>query len=169
MDNTPSANILALKLWLGTGSINVFGLPFSGKDTHGSRLAETFDALMLGGGDILRNSVIPDHVQKDMESGRLIPTDDYIRIVLPYLSSDQFTGRPLILSSVGRWKGEEPGVMMAANTSNHPLKAAVFLSVSEETAHKRYVGSGVPEFIRTNGTFFHFTRKIYPRCGGRSG
>ena len=33
--------------------------------------------------------------------------------------------------------------MMAANTSNHPLKAAVFLSVSEETAHKRYVKSQV--------------------------
>ena len=28
-----------IKAWLGTGSLNVFGLPMSGKDTVGERLA----------------------------------------------------------------------------------------------------------------------------------
>ena len=32
--------ITLIKNWIGTGSINVFGLPFSGKDTVGVRLAE---------------------------------------------------------------------------------------------------------------------------------
>lgn len=30
-----------IKAWLGTGSINIFGMPMSGKDTVGVRLAET--------------------------------------------------------------------------------------------------------------------------------
>ena len=40
--------------WLGTGSINVFGLPFSGKDTVGLRLAELLGAKFLSSGLILR-------------------------------------------------------------------------------------------------------------------
>ena len=50
MDN----NIETIRQWLGTGSINVFGLPFSGKDTVGIRLAETIGARFLSSGLILR-------------------------------------------------------------------------------------------------------------------
>lgn len=128
-----------IKTWLGNGSINIFGLPFSGKDTHGHRLAEIFDASLLGGGQILRNSQIPPHVKELIDSGHLAPTEDYVKIVLPYLSSPEFTGRPMILSSVGRWHGEETGVLKAAEDSGHPIKAAVYLHLSEDIAHQRFI------------------------------
>lgn len=141
MNNVSAADIEVIKDWLGTGSLNIFGLPFAGKDTHGHYLAKIFNASIMGGGDILRNSVIPSHVKKIIDSGRLAPIDDYIQIVLPYLSRAEFAGRPLILSSVGRWHGEEPGVIAAAEAADHPLKAVVLLSVSEETAFRRFVAS----------------------------
>jgi len=39
--------IVAIKKWLGTGSINIFGLPMSGKDTMGIRLAEALGGKFL--------------------------------------------------------------------------------------------------------------------------
>ena len=141
MKDLTTTDIEIITQWLGTGAINIFGLPFAGKDTHGHRLAELFGASIMGGGDILRNSVIPPHVKEIIDSGRLAPTDDYVRIVLPYLSREEFADRPLVLSSVGRWHGEEPGVIEAAAAANHPLKAVLFLSVSEEVAHERFVAS----------------------------
>ena len=141
MKDLTTTDIEIITQWLGTGAINIFGLPFAGKDTHGHRLAELFGASIMGGGDILRNSVIPPHVKEIIDSGRLAPTDDYVRIVLPYLSREEFADRPLVLSSVGRWHGEEPGVIEAAAAANHPLKAVLFLSVSEAVAHERFVTS----------------------------
>ena len=135
------SEIETIKQWLGTGAINIFGLPFAGKDTHGHKLAELFDASIMGGGDILRNSAIPPRVHQIMVTGALIPTNDYIDIVVPYLSKKEFTGRPLILSSVGRWHGEEPGVISAAKAADHPIKAVVFLSVSEDVARQRFINS----------------------------
>ena len=38
------AKIAKIKTWLGTGSINIFGLPMSGKDTQGIKLAEALNA-----------------------------------------------------------------------------------------------------------------------------
>jgi adenylate kinase len=133
-----SQEIDTIKGWLGTGSINIFGLPFAGKDTHAQELALRLDATVLGGGDILRNSVIPDHVKKTIDAGGLAPTDDYVRIVLPYLSRAEFAGKPLILSSVGRWRGEEPGVIAAAKASNHELKAVIFLHINHDTVLDRW-------------------------------
>lgn len=140
-DTISNDGIKQIKQWLDTGAINIFGLPFAGKDTHGHQLAELFGASIMGGGDILRNSVIPDHVKEIIDAGKLAPTDDYVRIVLPYLSRDEFAGRPLILSSVGRWHGEEPGVIEAAKAADHPIKAVLFLSVSEAVAHQRFLES----------------------------
>ncbi|MCA9334478.1 hypothetical protein KC963_05500, partial [Candidatus Saccharibacteria bacterium] len=94
-----------IRKWLGTGSINIFGMPFAGKDTQGKILSDMLDCPLLGGGDILRNSVIPDHVRAAQKKGLLIPTEDYINIVLPYLGQEAFRGKPLVLSSVGRWHG----------------------------------------------------------------
>lgn len=141
MKTISSDDVEAIRHWLGTGAINIFGLPFAGKDTHGHKLAELFNASILGGGDILRNSTIPPRVHEIMITGALIPTKDYIDIVVPYLSKEEFAGRPLILSSVGRWHGEELGVMSAARDANHPVKAIVFLSVSEDVAKQRFLDS----------------------------
>lgn len=136
-----SEQLQAVKAWLGSGSINLFGLPFAGKDTHGIVLAEMFNAPLLGGGDILRGSVIPPNVKEAMEKGALIPTDDYIRIVLPYLSRKEFAGRPLVLSSVGRWVGEEEGVLSATEASGHPTKAVIYLHVDPDTVRERWAVS----------------------------
>lgn len=134
--------IAQIKRWLGTGSLNIFGLPFAGKDTHAEELAAHLDATILGGGDILRNSVIPEHVKRVIDAGGLAPTDDYIKIVLPYLSK-QPQDKPLMLSSVGRWKGEENGVIGAAESSGHPIKAVVYLHIDVPTALDRWKHSQV--------------------------
>src|SRR5581483_5247690 len=100
----------AIKRWLGAGSINIYGPPYAGKDTHGHRLATALGAQLLGGGDILRGSKIPD-VKALHRTGKLFPTDLYFKIVLPYLKQSKFAGKPLVLSSVGRRQGEETEVL----------------------------------------------------------
>ena len=132
-----------IKTWLGSGSINIFGLPFAGKDTHGHVLASLLGAKLLSGGDILRNSVIPPHVKAELDAGKLIPTEDYLRIVTPYLSQDDFQGAPLILSSVGRWIGEEVGVIEATAASQHPIKAVLYLPLSEDSLFTRWEKSQI--------------------------
>ena len=127
-----------IKQWLGTGSINIFGLPFSGKDTHGNVLAQVFDAPMLSSGDILRNSTISPELRKSLDAGDLFPTDDFRRIVTPYLGNPEFEGRPLILSSVGRWIGEEQGIIQATEKSGHPTKAVIYLHAGEEVVYRRF-------------------------------
>ncbi len=127
-----------IKQWLGTGSINIFGRPFAGKDTQAKKLAEFFDGRLLGGGDILRGSVIPERAQKALQSGKLIPSEDYVNIVLPYLKKPEFQSKPLILSSVGRWHGEEDGVVSALNQSGHPLKAVIHLNMSDTDSFDRW-------------------------------
>ncbi len=132
--------IAAIKTWLGTGSINIFGRPFAGKDTHGRELVALFDGVLLGGGDILRNSEIPQHVTELIRAGKLAPTEDYIAIVLPYLSQDEFKQKPLILSSVGRWHGEEDGVLKATEEAGHQTKAVIYLDIDEESVRARWKG-----------------------------
>lgn len=127
-----------IRQWLGNGTINIFGRPFAGKDTQGRILAEACGAHLLGGGDILRNSDIPWHVGRAIQKGELVPTNDYVNIVLPYLSREEFAKRPLILSSVGRWIGEEQGVMKVLKMSNHPLKAVIYLDLSEDVVKARW-------------------------------
>ena len=135
MDN----NIAIIRQWLGTGSINVFGLPFSGKDTVGIRLAETLGAKFLSSGLILRAAEKQDSdLLKEMSSGMLANTDKFRTIVLPYLTREDLKGFPLVLSSVGRWEGEEYDVMAAANDAGHPIKAVVLLNVSEAEVSKRW-------------------------------
>lgn len=133
-----SHKLETIAAWLGTGSINIFGRPFSGKDTQGRMLAEQFGGILLGGGEILRNSVIPEDIKTLMKNGILIPIDAYIDIVLPYLEQASLSEKPLILSSVGRWHGEEDGVLAAAQQSGHPVKAVIYLDLDELTVRDRW-------------------------------
>lgn len=133
------SDISAIATWLGSGSINIFGLPYAGKDTHGHELAEFFNAPpVISGGAILRNSVIPSHVKELIDAGFLAPMEDYINIVTPYLGSTEFQGKPLILSSVGRWAGEEQAIIGALEASNHSLKAVIFLNIDKATMLQRW-------------------------------
>ncbi len=138
IDMELSNDVMSIKQWLGRGSINIFGRPFAGKDTQGRVLADMLNANLLGGGDILRNSEIPEDVQSELRAGKLAPTDEYIRIVLPYLSREEFADQPLILSSVGRWIGEEEGVLQVAQAAGHPIKAVIYLDLKEDTVRKRW-------------------------------
>jgi adenylate kinase len=130
--------IKAVKRWLGSGSINIFGPPFAGKDTHGHRLADQLDAVLLGGGEILRGSGMPDEITALHRTGLLFPTDMYLRVVLPFLKQKKFAGKPLILSSVGRRQGEELGVLEATSAAGHPIQAAIYLNVDDATVWDRW-------------------------------
>lgn len=129
--------IKAIATWLGTGSINIFGMQFSGKDTQGKYLAEIFGGPLIGGGEILRNTVVPKHIQDALDNGLFIDSTDYIKIITPYLSKQEFANKPLILSTVGRWIGEETAILEATKLANHPIKAVVELKIDESTAFKR--------------------------------
>ena len=129
--------ILAIKNWLGTGSINIFGLPMSGKDTQGIRLAEDLNAKFLSSGIIIRAKEA--EIKKSYtDHGALIPTDIFYEWVLPYFSRPDLKDSPLVLSSVGRWSGEEDAVMESARNSNHEIKAVILLNVSEADVETRF-------------------------------
>ncbi len=130
-------NLSVISQWLGTGSINIFGRPFSGKDTQGNRLVKLFNAKLIGGGDIIRRSDV-QHVKDIIDKGNLAPQADYLNMVLPYLSRDEFKASPLILSSLGRWLGEEQPVLEATAQANHPIKAVITLTIPEDTVHERW-------------------------------
>jgi adenylate kinase len=134
-----SEKIDKIKQWLDAGTINIFGRPFAGKDAQGKRLVQLFGGSLVGGGEILRNSVIPQRVKDNTSAGKLAPMDDYINIVLPYLNKPDFAGKPLFLSSVGRWHGEEEAVLSVLDKSGHPLKAVVYLNISESESHTRWL------------------------------
>lgn len=127
-----------IKDWLGTGSINLFGPPFAGKDTQGQKLTEVFSASLIGGGDIIRNSVVPDHLLEIVALGKLMPIKEYIKTVLPYFRRPEFRNQPLILSAVGRWHGEEEGVVRVASQSGHPLKVVIYLRLDKNLMRQRW-------------------------------
>jgi len=126
-----------IKRWLGTASVNIFGLPMSGKDTVGIRLAEELDGKFLSSGIIIRDYEAEknDHMT---ESGELIPTNKFYDIVLPYFSREDLREYPLVLSSIGRWSGEEDEVMRKAEETKHEIKAVVYLKLSEEEVRERW-------------------------------
>lgn len=122
--------IAAIKRWLGTGSINIFGYPMSGKDTQGVKLAEAVGGKLLSSGIIIRAKEAEIH--KNLTgTGDLIPTDIFYEWVLPYFEREDLKKYPLILSSIGRWFGEEDTVLETAEKNGHPIKAAVLLNISE--------------------------------------
>ena len=130
--------IKIIKNWLGTGSINIFGNPFAGKDTQGEKLAKYFGAELIAGGDILRSYPDKKRIKELMSTGDLFPTNFYLSIVLPYLSKEEIKNKPLILSSIGRMKGEESTILKATDKSGHPIKAVVLLVLSEEEVMHRF-------------------------------
>lgn len=126
-----------IKTWLGTGSLNVFGLPMSGKDTVGERLAKDLDAKFLSSGIIIR-AFEAEQNQNMTGSGQLIPTNTFYDIILPYFSREEMKNDSLILSSVGRWAGEEDKIMEAAKNGGHEIKAVVLLDLTEADVKNRF-------------------------------
>jgi adenylate kinase len=124
--------------WLGSGSINIFGYPYAGKDTLAHNLAQKLGAPVISGGDILRSHTDQEKIKKLMATGELFPTDYYFSIILPYISKPDFNDKPLVLSSLGRWSGEEATILTACKRAGHPIKAVIHLNVSVETIWRRF-------------------------------
>lgn len=136
-NNNMEEKIASIKNWLDTGSINIFGLPMSGKDTQGVKLAETLGAKFLSSGMIIR--AMETETKKNYTSdGSLIPTDIFYEWVLPYLERKDLFSYPLILSSIGRWSGEENQVLSVAAGAGHEIKAAIILNISEADVENRF-------------------------------
>lgn len=126
-----------IKTWLGRGSVNIFGPPMSGKDTVGVRLAEAIGAKFLGSGIIVR-AMEQAKKQNHTGEGKLIPSNLFYEWVLPYFEKNELLNYPLVLSSIGRWAGEEDQVMSVAQQSGHPIRAAIMLQLSEPDAIERW-------------------------------
>ena len=134
--------ISTIKNWLGTGSINIFGLPMSGKDTQGLRLTEALGAEFLSSGIIIRAKEAEIH-KGYSDHGALIPTDVFYEWVLPYFEKPELKNSPLVLSSIGRWFGEEDAVMESARNAGHEIKAVVLLNISEADVESRFEASKI--------------------------
>lgn len=138
----------SIRQWLGTGSINIFGIQFSGKDTVGKQLAELVDAQFISSGDVMRDIYLEKTAESDPDvkraaevgslSGSLMPTEEFKKMMTERLSLPDLDGEPLILSTIGRWIGEEGPVMKALDASGHPTKAVLLLNISEEEAWRRW-------------------------------
>lgn len=138
----------SIRQWLGTGSINIFGIQFSGKDTVGMQLAELFDAQFISSGDIMRDIFLDKTPETDMAvkhaaqvgslSGSLMPTEEFKKMIVERLSQSDLDGKSLVLSTVGRWLGEEAPVMNTLSASGHTTKAVLLLNISEEEAWRRW-------------------------------
>ena len=129
--------ISEIKTWLGNGSINIFCLQMSGKDTQGVRLAEALNAKFLSSGMIIR-AMESETKQNYSEHGELIPTNIFYEWVLPYFERRDLFEYPLILSSIGRWSGEENQVISIAAGAGHEIKAAIILDISEAEVENRF-------------------------------
>lgn len=131
------AQIQQIRAWLGIGSINIFGLPMSGKDTVGVQLAEKLGAKFLSSGMIVR--AMEQATGQDLTGGgKLIASNVFYDWVLPYFEREELWKYPLVLSSIGRWSGEEDEVMTVAKNSGHTIRAAVELQLSDTDVVERW-------------------------------
>ena len=109
----------------------------SGKDTQGIKLAESLGAKFLSSGMIIR-AMEKQTANNYSASGSLIPTNVFYEWVLPYFERRDLFKYPLVLSSIGRWQGEEDQVMSIARGAGHEIKAVILLNVSEEDVKTRF-------------------------------
>jgi len=138
MPKTHEQKIGEIQEWLGPGSLNFFGPPLGGKDTHGERFASYFGVPLLGGGDILRkNPAVPAPVRAQMDRGELVSSADYRAIVVPFLGRAVLPTQPLVLSAVGRLPEEQAAVIEATDRGGHPIRAVPYLQVSDAEVRRR--------------------------------
>jgi len=127
-----------IKNWLGVGTINIFGIQFSGKDTVGQNLAKVLDAEFIASGDVVRANAERLKNDTNTDQGFLAPTKEYIELVEEYLIDETPANRALVLSSFGRWIGEEEPVMRTLKRSGHETKIALVLNISENEVWQRW-------------------------------
>jgi adenylate kinase len=133
--------ITQIKTWLGAGSVNVFGLPLSGKDTVGKRLATDIEGIYVSSGEILRTAENTGVAVLDINDGHWVPQQQFFDLVLPYFSDASLDGKPLVLGGVGRWSGEETQTMAALTGSGHETRAVIFLELSDDEIRARFAAA----------------------------
>lgn len=148
MEELLNTKIRDITQWLGTGSINIFGIQFSGKDTVGTELAKLLNASFLSSGDIMRSTFANDpsaHNKAVWEAskvgsltGQLMPTDEFQHMIVERLSQPDLNNKPLVLSTVGRWNGEEKPVLETLDQYGHTTKAVLFLTITEDEVWQRW-------------------------------
>ena len=114
----------------------------SGKDTQGIRLAEALNAKFLSSGIIIRAAEEEENADYS-KNGQLAPTNVFYGLVLPYFERPDLFKYPLVLSSIGRWFGEENQIMSVAAGSGHEIKAVIVLNISERDVEKRFEAAKV--------------------------
>lgn len=137
-------NVGTAREWLGEGSINIFGMPFAGKDTQSHEVSAQLglDGRYLSSGQVLRDlkasADLPDRVRDIMDSGALIPVADFVQYVTPHLMNFAQANQPLVLSSVGRFNGEQHGVLELMEQTGHTTKAVILLTIDRAIAEERW-------------------------------
>ena len=131
--------------WLGTGSINIFGLPLCGKDTIGLRLAADLGGRYVSSGEILRAAQSSGTTVSDMSDGKWVPHQQFFDIVLPYFERLDLNGITLLLGGVGRWSGEERQTIEALDKARHPVRACLVLDVDIDEIRARWEASRAAE------------------------
>jgi adenylate kinase family enzyme len=178
MSMNQQQKLATIKNWLGSGSINIFGIQFSGKDTVGRNLAGLLAAEFMSSGDVVRAARHESANQQIQaaadvsDTGVLTPTEEFKQLIVPYLYDKKLRGKALILSSVGRWIGEEEPVMAALKRGEHDLRAVVLLDISETEGWQRWraannikdrnVGRADESAARLETRLGEFRRKTLP-------
>jgi len=129
-----------VKTWLGSGSVNIFGMPFSGKDTIGVKLAQLLGASFLSSGDIIRGAAnkLSQNAVDITNSGGITPTAEFQDLVFPYFSLPEFAGRALVLSMVGRLSEEVSPIREVTAASGHPIKVVLSLEITDNEVRTRW-------------------------------
>src|SRR2546423_12720009 len=114
----------------------LLGPPGAGKGTQAYRLADRFDALLIGTGDIFRENVSGDtplgrEAKAYMQDGELVPDDVVVRMVLERLQQPD-AGGGVILDGVPRPlpQAQAPGKALA--DQGGPLAAAPQVGIPAE-------------------------------------
>jgi adenylate kinase len=124
--------------WLGTGSINIFGLPAAGKDEQGRALSGLLGAVLLQPGVFMRlPGWLSDSATESMNQGLLLRPEEAIELFTRLFREFTDPDKPFVLTSMGRHDGEQQSVMAAASEAGHPVRVVVLLSVTVAEAKRR--------------------------------
>ena len=151
----------------------LLGPPGAGKGTQAYRLAERFDAILIGTGDIFRENVSGDtplgrEAKAYMQDGELVPDHVVVRMVLDRLQQPDAVGG-FILDGFPRTLPQAQALEKALADQDRPLSAALKFVIQDEVAVKRLAGRRTcASCKRTYNVEFKrpAAENVCDRCGG---
>ena len=151
----------------------LLGPPGAGKGTQADRLADRFNMVLIGTGDIFRQNVTQDtplgqKAQEYMENGELVPDDVVVAMVLDRLDQpDAKNG--VILDGFPRTLPQAIALENALSEQDRPLSVALKFVIPDELAVKRLAGRRICQRCqRTYNVEIGAPKQqgICDRCGG---